>query len=189
MLSNLTNLISVKDLYFLNKITKSINDRSPSTDGIAEKLDQLMPSIYIIVATLGAFLVLLIVLTKLLYNPVKKMVKNRQDFIQKNIDDSINAKQKALSFEQEARNKLNASKLIASEIINKSKVEAEILKNQYINQGKIKADKLVNRAKDDIKNKKINLEKNIQKEIINVAIEISEKIISKKVSKEDVEKY
>ena len=114
-------------------IAKQIGDISrPGTDSIGEKVNQLMPSLYIMIATLGSFVVLLLILTKLLYKPVKKMVKNRQDFIQKNIDDSINAKQNAINLEQEARDRLVDSKLMALEIINKSKLDAEVLKHQYI---------------------------------------------------------
>lgn len=173
---------------FINTTQRALN--APVNVGsISEKLDQLMPSIYIIVATLGAFLILLIILTKLFYKPVKKMVKNRQSFIQKNIDDSIHARKKAMSLEQEARNKLNASKLISSEIINKSKIEGEMIKNQYISESKLEASKILNKAKTDIKNKKLALEKDLHDEIVNVAVAISEKIIKEKISKEEAEKY
>lgn len=169
--------------------SKLLAQEPPTMGGIGEKLEQLMPSIYIMVATLGALFVLLIILTKFLYKPVKKMIKNRQDFIQKNIDDSIMAKQNAILLEQEARDKLNDSKLIASEIVNKSKLEAEVLKHQYIDQGKSEATRIISEAKEEIKAKKRMIEQDSHDEIVNVAIQISEKIISKNASKEDAEKY
>lgn len=159
------------------------------TSSIAEKLNQLMPSLYIMIATLGAFFVLMIILTKLLYKPVKKMVKNRQDFIQKNIDDSVKAKANAIALEQEARDKLNDSKMTALEIINKSKLDAEVLKYQYIDQGKMEASRIIIDAKEDIKNKKRMIEKDSHDEIVSVAIQISEKLISERISKEEAEKY
>lgn len=169
--------------------SKLFTQEPPTMAGIGEKLEQLMPSIYIMIATLGALFVLLIILTKFLYKPVKKMIKNRQDFIQKNIDDSITAKQNAILLEQEAREKLNDSKLIASEIVNKSKLEAEVLKHQYIDQGKSEATRIISEAKEEIKAKKRMIEQDSHDEIVNVAIQISEKIISKNASKEDAEKY
>lgn len=171
-------------------IAKQIGDISrPGTDSIGEKVNQLMPSLYIMIATLGSFVVLLLILTKLLYKPVKKMVKNRQDFIQKNIDDSINAKQNAINLEQEARDRLVDSKLMALEIINKSKLDAEVLKHQYIDQAKAEAAQIVKEAKAEIKAKKQILEEEAHNEIVNVAIEISEKMIAKRITKEEAEAY
>lgn len=172
----------------VNVVQRNLNDGA-GTGTIAEKLNQLMPSIYIMIATLGAFFVLIIILTKFLYNPVKKMIKDRQNFIQKNIDDSIKAKANAMSFEQEARDKLNDSKLVALDIINKSKLDAEVLKNQYIDQGKLEAKRIITEAKEDIKTKKIAIEKDSHDEIVNVAIQISEKLISAKISRKEAEQY
>lgn len=161
----------------------------PGTDTIGDKVKELMPSLYIMIATLGAFLVLFLVLTKLLYKPVRKMVKNRQDFIQKNIDDSINAKQSALTLEQQARDNLFDSKLMAQEIIHKSKLEAEVLKYQYIDQGKAEAERLVTEANAEINAKKQILEREVHNEIVNIAIEISEKMVAKNITKAEAEAY
>ena len=161
----------------------------PGTDSIGDKVNELMPSIYIMIATLGAFLVLFLVLTKLLYKPVRKMVKNRQDFIQKNIDDSISAKEMALSLEQQARDNLFNSKLMAQEIIHKSKLEAEVLKYQYIDQGKAEAERLVTEANVEISTKKQVLEREVHNEIVNIAIEISEKMVAKNITKAEAENY
>ena len=189
----LSNFLADFSQYFGSKafaIAKQIGDISrPGTDSIGEKVNQLMPSLYIMIATLGSFVVLLLILTKLLYKPVKKMVKNRQDFIQKNIDDSINAKQNAINLEQEARDRLVDSKLMALEIINKSKLDAEVLKHQYIDQAKAEAAQIVKEAKAEIKAKKQILEEEAHNEIVNVAIEISEKMIAKRITKEEAEAY
>lgn len=180
MLDKITNFASI--------VTRGSQEK-PGAPGLAGKLDQLMPSVYILVATLGALLVLLIILTKFLYNPVKKMVQRRKEFIQKNIDESINAKKNAFDLENEARMKLQESKNIREDLIAKAKIEAEAIKHQYIEQGKYEAERIIKEAKDDIKNKKLSLEKDAYNEIVSVAIDVSEKIIREKISEKEAKKY
>ena len=161
----------------------------PGADSIGDKVKELMPSLYIMIATLGAFIILFVILTKLMYKPVKRMVKTRQDFIQKNIDDSVSAKQSALDLEQQARDHLVDSKLQAQAIIHKSKLDAEVLKHQYIDQAKAEAERLVSEARAEIHTQQQRLAQEAHDEIVNVAIAISEKLIAKKITKGEAEAY
>lgn len=181
-------MIQDKILEIGDNVLKSLNEK-PGTDGIAEKLDQMMPSIYIMIATLGALIVLIIILTKFLYNPVKKMVEERQKYIQKNIDDSLESKLSAINKEQEARDKLVESNNLAQEIINNSKIEAETIKVEYITKAKQEAKKITDDAKVDIQLTKEKLEKETKAEIVTIATEISEKIIKEKISPKIAQKY
>lgn len=178
---------------FSSKIVESIElhalSRNIDEAGLAEKLKQLMPSVYIILATLGSLLVLLIILTKFLYNPINKMVKNRKDFIKNNIDQSIKSKEKAYELELEARENLKDSRNLSQELVSKARVDAESIKNQYIQQGKQEAERLIKEAKDDIKSRKRKLEKESYNEIVSIAMEISEKIIKDRISESETKKY
>lgn len=185
MIEKIANVIMDKQ-YDINVFSAS---EKPSDLTLAEKMNQIFPSVFIMIATLGALCILLIILTKFLYNPVKKMVQRRKDFIKSNIDESIKVKKEAYDLEQEARTKLVESKNISSEIIAKAKIEAEGIKTSYIEQGKEEAARIVREAKDDIKAKKRTLEEESYNEIVSVAIEISEKIIKNRISEKEAKKY
>ncbi len=177
----------------LEKVTDQIQTFSTGEqigqDSLSEKMDQLMPSIYMMVATLGALCLVFLILTFFLYKPIKKMVKKRKDFIQSNINESIQAKKNAFDLEAEARIKLQESKSVGNDLVAKAKHEAEIIKNQYIEQGKQEAERLVREAKDDIKAKKRALEQDSYNEIVSVAMEISGQIIKDKISENEAKKY
>ncbi|MBD5423185.1 MAG: F0F1 ATP synthase subunit B [Mycoplasma sp.] len=169
--------------------SRAINNAGSGSDGIAEKMDSLFPSIWIIIATFGALLILLIILTKFLYNPINKMVKRRQEFIKNNIDKSIEAKESAFNLENEARNKLEDSRNVGQDLISKAKIDAENIKNQYIDQGKKEAERLIQEAKNEIQNKKKDLEKEYYNKVVTAAIDISEKIIKSKITESETKKY
>lgn len=178
---------------FLQKINEGIevfatND-SIGGDSLSEKLNQLMPSIYIMIATLGSLCFVFLILTFFLYKPVKKMVQKRKDFIQSNINESIQAKKKAFDLESEARVKLVESKSIGNEMITKARQEAEIIKNKYIEQGKLEVERLIKEANEDIEARKRILEQQSYNEVVSIAMNISEKIIKDKITEKDAKKY
>lgn len=180
---------------FLQKINDGIevfttkNNSTGWDDSLSDKLNQLMPSIYIMIATLGSLCFVFLILTYFLYKPVKKMVKKRKDFIQSNINESIQAKKKAFDLESEARTKLLESKEIGNELITKAKHEAEIIKNKYIEQGKLEVERLIKEANDDIEARKRILEQQSYNEVVSIAMNISEKIIKEKITEKDTKKY
>lgn len=161
----------------------------PTPGDINDIINGLFPSLYIIIATIGAFIITLLILSKFLYGPVSKMMKRRHDFIQKNIDDSINSKQESLKLQSEAKGELFQSKIIAQEIISKTKRESEVLKQHYIDEGKKEAERLIDEANNEINFKLAKMMETRNNDIIEVAMIISKKIISKNIDEEVTKEY
>lgn len=176
------------DYYLLSEVVKEIPGK-PSGDSLAEKLEQLLPSLYMMISTLGALIILIVVLTYFFYKPVKNMMKKRREFIQNNINQSINAKENAFKLENEAKNNLKNTNHIINDLITKAKVDGENIRNQYISQGKNESNKLIEEAKDAIEHKKRTLEKEAYNEIVSVAMEISKKIIKNNITEAETKKY
>lgn len=167
----------------------AISRAAPDTGDIEGIIDGLFPSLYVIIATIGAFLVTLIILSRLLYRPVKKMMKKRHDFIQGNIDDSILAKEESLKNKAKSNNELVQSKFLAQEIVSKSKKESEVLKLHYINEGKKEAERLIEEANVEINFKLAKIEETRVNDIIDAAMIISKQVISKNIDKNKMEEY
>ncbi|MDK2819663.1 MAG: F0F1 ATP synthase subunit B [Mycoplasmataceae bacterium] len=164
-------------------------NRAPNVGDIGGIIEGLFPSLYVMLATIGAFIVTLIILSKLFYGPVKKMMKKRHDFIQKNIDDSIILNEESAEIKSLANDELIKSKLMAIEIISKSQKESEILKEHYITEGKKEADRLIKEANISINFKLEKIAETRNNDIVDVAMIISQKIISENVHKEKIEEY
>lgn len=176
------------DYYQFLRIVREIPGK-PSGGTLAEKLQQLLPSLYMMISTLGALIILTVVLTYFFYKPVKNMMKKRREFIQNNIDQSINVKENAFKLENEAKTNLKNTNIMINDLISKAKIDGENIKNQYINQGKNESSKLIEEAKDVIENKKRTLEKESYNEIVSIAMEISKKIIKNNITEAETKKY
>jgi F-type H+-transporting ATPase subunit b len=166
-----------------------LKETKPNPGDINEVVSGLFPSIYVMIATIGAFLVTLIILSKLLYGPIKKMMKKRHDFIQKNIDDSIDSKNDSLKIQSKAKKELIQSKIVAEEIISKTKKESEVIKQNYIEEGKQEAQRLIDEANIEINFKLLKMEETRNNDIIDMAMVISKKIIAKNVDKKIAQEY
>ncbi|WP_426461587.1 F0F1 ATP synthase subunit B [Mycoplasma hafezii] len=152
--------------------------------GLDEKFAQIFPSWPIMIATIIAFIILFVVLWKLLYNPVKKMIKERQEFIQQNIDDSIKQKEESVEKLEEANlNLINARKQ-ADIIITKAKIRAEKVSNLYTQKAKAQSKRLLEETQIDIDLQKQEFEANSKKYVVQVATELADKILKREISAE-----
>ena len=169
----------------MNKINFSIIlEDSGVSDTIQHKFEGLFPAWPTIVATVLAFVILLLVLTKFFWKPVKKMINDRKEYIQNNIDESKNLKIKSEKNFQESMNNLNTSLNEAKEIINNAKYDANQIKNDSILKTKKEIDKMWLDAKQEIIREKENLKKESKKEIIEVALAAATKIIDRNMDNE-----
>ncbi|MGL5521836.1 MAG: ATP synthase F0 subunit B [Metamycoplasmataceae bacterium] len=173
------------------KFLESIREtKAPPVIGdVSNKVDQLMPSLYIMIATLGSLIFLGIILTCFFYKPVSKMVKRRVDFIQKNIDDSIIAREEAIKLNADAYKELIESRLRAADIVKDAKIAFEKEQLKIIEKNKKEAEKNYEQALLEINFLKEQFEQEKRDEIINTAIEISKKIIGESVQEKSIEKY
>lgn len=149
---------------------------------LAETFQKLFPNLPLMIATIIAFIIVIFFLTFFFYKPVRRMVKNRQDFIQKNIDDSIENKQKSLNSFNEAQDSLVQAKIKASEIVSKAKFEAEKVVIEYTNRANNEAERIMKNAEQEIKNDKKRFEEDSHQAIIDVAFELANKLVEKEIS-------
>lgn len=182
------NFFSEKVVNLFLENTHILNERDLSSD-LEDKVNQLMPSLPMMLATLGAVLVLMFILTLFLYKPISKMVQQRKNFIQGNIDESINLKKEAKNSTKNANAKLMEARKTADEIINNAKKEAKLVKQHYIDNGKQEAKRLINQANVDLANqrRKFDLEKKDM--VIDAALDISEKLMLDNVKKNQIDEY
>jgi F-type H+-transporting ATPase subunit b len=112
----------------MSKVEKS----SKLASDLTNKFDAIFPTWPTIVATLLSLLIIVIVLTKFLYNPIKKIHDERRKYINDNIQTAIKENTNAILDREEANNELIKARLKAKEIINVANEQALELKNKNI---------------------------------------------------------
>ncbi len=165
----------------MNKILIKIENHSDVSASLNEKFSALFPSWAIIVATILSFTILLMVLTMLVWKPVKKMVKDRQDYIQNNIDEAATQNVDASNDREKANQELVEARIESAQIVADAKFAAEKNRINIKQQAKDESEKILANAKKEIEAEKVKLQKETKQEIVEVALAAAAKIIEKEV--------
>ena len=135
-------------------------------DGAISKDDfisKLFPNVWDALATLLAFIVLLLVAFFFAYKPVKNLIKKRGDYVEGKIKDADEKEEKA-------------------------KQDALIEKERIANEAKLAREAEVKKAKEEIAQEIEASKDEVHKEIVSVALDASKKVLSREVNSKDNEK-
>ncbi|CAM9107080.1 F0F1 ATP synthase subunit B [Mycoplasma marinum] len=165
----------------MNKITSLVEQRANLSEDLNDKFSALFPSWVTIVATVLAFTILLIVLTLLVWKPVKKMVADRQAYIQNNIDAADAQKVEATNDREKANQELVEARVESAKIVSDAKIAAELKKSAINESAKLESKKILADAKQEIEAEKVRLERETKQEIVEVALAAAAKIVEKEV--------
>ena len=145
-------------------------------------INKLIPNFWDFIIQLVAFIVLIFIVWRIAYKPVKEFMKKRADYIEKNIQDSEISKKEAAQYAKESQENIAKSREEANRIVSESKTESikESAKEEAIAMKKA--------ADEEIALAKKKSEQDVQREIVGVAIAASEAVLGREVNKEDEER-
>ena len=166
----------------------NIINNSKISDEITKTFDNLTFNWpYFVLSLLTLTLVVLFV-TFLVYKPLKKMLKARQEFIQNNINESIKAKEKALEAQENIDLKINDVNIKVSNLILEAKSESEKIINDGMQKAQKQSELLLQQANILVEKKYKDFELEQKKIIIENAVELARKILKRELKDKDNKK-
>ncbi|NMA86396.1 MAG: F0F1 ATP synthase subunit B [Tissierellia bacterium] len=132
--------------------------------------------------TIGAFLVLLYGLRRLLYEPVSKVLNERQDNIQNNIDEGHRIKEEAIQLKSQYEAQIQEAKNESQAIIENGKKRGEEVREDIILEAREEAKNILDKAKREIEVEKEKALMEVQNEAGEMAILIASKIIGENLN-------
>jgi len=157
-------------------------------DSLVNILQGIVPSIPEFITALISLAILLIVVTWLMYKPIKKSIEDRKKYIHSNIANSQDRLLEAEKRNEDSKKELNESKDMGKKIVATSIREANEKSNKILIDARDKSHQIIDSAKNQaISEINLNREK-IKHEAVDIAIELSEKLVHEKItSKKDKE--
>lgn len=166
----------------------NIINNSKISDEITKTFDNLTFNWpYFVLSLLTLTLVVLFV-TFLVYKPLKKMLKARQEFIQNNINESIKAKEKALEAQESIDLKINDANIKVWNLILEAKSESEKIINDGMQKAQKQSELLLQQANILVEKKYKDFELEQKKIIIENAVELARKILKRELKDKDNKK-
>ena len=150
-----------------------------------QSLDVISVNLWQMLASLLNLVLLFLIVKKFLYKPVKKMLAERQNAIEKDYKDAKEAKQQAILEKEAYENQIKNAKEEADSIIKSATEDANRRSDEIISEAKVRADMIVSAAKTDAELEMKKAESHIKEEIVEVSSLIAEKMLRREISKED----
>lgn len=138
---------------------------------------RVIPELASMALTLGAFLVLLFGLKRLLYKPVSKMLNERQENIQDNIDEAKILKEEALQLKSQYESRIQEAKNESQMIIENGRKRGEEVKEDIVLEAKKEAKNILEKAKREIEVEKEKALLDVQTQAGEMAVLIASKIM------------
>ena len=151
-------------------------------------LSQLMPNILTVITQLCATAVLFLLLYKLAWQPVKKILDTRSEYEQKRLTAAEELKQQNEQVLAEADQTIEDANREAQQILARAQSEGLKLKDDLIAEGKQKSQQLVEDAQRNITLEKNKMLEEMHEEVVEIAMSAAEKLLQQKLdSKADRE--
>lgn len=164
-------------------------DNEKIAERIETTVNNMLPNLYVTLMQLLLFIVTVIIFILLAYKPLKKKLKQRQDFINKNIEDSINKNKKADENIKRSQEVILESQKKAVDIIQDAQMTAEYNLSRAQKELQVTIENQKNQAHKDIEAEREKMLKEAQNQIIESAIDTSKEILKREVKLEDHKKF
>lgn len=122
-------------------------------------------------------LILFILLRIFLFKPINKIMNERTESIQKDIDDAEKAKREAEELKQQYEDSISEAKEEANNILRKAHEDAEAERESIISKSHKEAEEIVKSADETIENERKRVIQQAHAQIADLAIETASKVI------------
>ena len=145
------------------------------------------------IVTLVTFVILIILLKKFAWGPLKEVMDKRERDINKDIDDAEQAKINAQKLEEENRKTLKETQDEVQRILDDAKVQARKQHEEIIHEANVRANGMIETAQSEINSEKERALADINNQVSELSVLIASKVLRKEISEQDqkdlVEKY
>lgn len=150
-----------------------------------QDLDIISVNIWHIFISLANLVILFLILKKLLFKPVKKIVDKRQKEIESEYKKAEKTQAEADAIKAEWEGKMATAEAEADKIISDAVERADSRNEVMLYESREKADQIIRKAKADIERERKDARETIKKEIVDVSQTLSEQIIGREINMDD----
>ena len=134
---------------------------------------------------LANFLFLFFMLRKFLFNPVMKMIDDRQKEIDDLYKDAEDAKKDAQPTQQEYDRKLSAARQTSEQLVREAVARGQSREEEILRQANAQASAMMDKAADDIAREKKKAVNDAKDEISVIALSIAGKVVGRELNDAD----
>lgn len=136
------------------------------------------------IAEIVSFVIIVWVLWKYLLPLIKNMVTNRQDVVQKQVDDSAEAERLNAEAKQRYDEAVNDAKQEAARLRDDARADATRIKEELVEQAKAEVERMKQRGRDQLVAERDQLVRGLRSQVGGQSMELAERLVREKLSDE-----
>jgi F-type H+-transporting ATPase subunit b len=136
------------------------------------------------IAELVVFLIILGVLGRYVLPPLQKAMRERQEMVRKQVEDSEEAKVKLAEAERSLQSALNEARTEAAQIRENARAEAQRTVEELRSQAQEEQARIVARGEEQLAAQRAAIVRELRGEIGTLAVELAEKIVNQRLADE-----
>ncbi len=138
---------------------------------------------YSLIIVIFNFVLLLIILNKILYKPIKKFLSERQTKISQDIDDAKESKEIAANLVIQKEDELKKSSEEIREMKHHAKQDATEKANEIVKSAKSKEKKIMQETEVQLENERIKVMEKVENELAGMVSNLSAKFLTEQLDK------
>ena len=139
---------------------------------------------YSLIIVILNFVLLLIILNKILYKPIKKFLSERQTKISQDIDDAKESKEVAANLVIQKEDELKTGSEEIRKMKHHAKLDATDQANEIVKSAKSQEKKIMQETEAQLENERIKVMEKVEEELSGMISDISAKFLTEKLDKE-----
>jgi F-type H+-transporting ATPase subunit b len=140
------------------------------------------PSLFI--AQLVNFAIIMILLNWLMYKPILGMLEKRKKKIQEGLDLTEKMQLEWTKMDEKKAHFMEEARMEAVKLIDEAKKQGKSEEHVIVEEARKKSDDMIEKAKREIAELKLSMEKQVRHEAVSMSVEMTKRILGNILSKE-----
>lgn len=144
-----------------------------------EGIDLVLPDTAELLWGAVAFVIVLVVLTKVAFPKIREAIQAREKQIQDDLEEAEKSKTEAKKELEEYKKQLAEARSEANRIIEEARQQAESVRKDLVDKAQAEADQIVSRAQEQIEAERNRTVQELKGTIADLSIELAEKVVGR----------
>lgn len=132
--------------------------------------------------TVIAFLILLYILYRFAYTPVMKVLDERKEIIEADLNKGATAKSEGEAMVIEANQLMTEARYSSTQMVQDAKDQALEEKQQIMHEAELEINEMKEQAKQSFEQERVLLHQQMEKDTVELAIELTKKLVEREVT-------
>ncbi|HTF47138.1 MAG TPA: F0F1 ATP synthase subunit B [Pseudonocardia sp.] len=138
-----------------------------------------------IIAELVAFLLILFVLWKYVVPPLSKSLQQRQDMVQKQVEDAEDAARRLKAAEERYNEALTEARTEAAKIRDNARAEGERIREELRGQASAEVERIRQRGEEQLASQRDQVVRQLRGELGGLAVQLAEQLVGRELSDDE----